>query len=86
MSASEKPTSIETVSRFELSEADSVRIVVNTAVMARPNVPGLKVATAKRAGEPGIYVWIPGYLWDGKQIVAIDETVATSGKSEEIQS
>ena len=61
---------METVNRFDLSEPDSARLVVNTAVMARPNVPGLRVATAKREGVAGIYIWIPGYVWQDGQIVA----------------
>jgi hypothetical protein len=61
---------METVSKFDLSEPDSARLVVNTAVMARPNVPGLRVATARREGVAGIYIWIPGYVWVDGQIIA----------------
>ena len=61
---------MQTVNRFDLSEADSARLVVNTAVTARANVPGLHVASAKRNGAAGIYIWIPGYVWQDGQIVA----------------
>lgn len=65
---------MQTVNKFDLGEADSARLVVNTAVMARPNVPGLHVASARRGGVAGIYIWIPGYVWDGGQIVAAPTT------------
>ena len=61
---------METVNKLDLSEPDSVRLVVNTAVMARPNVPGLRVVAARYEGEVGIYIWIPGYVWKDGQIVA----------------
>lgn len=67
---------MQTVNKFDLSEPDSVRLVVNTAVMAAPNVPGLRVATARRDGTPGIYIWIPGYVWLDGQIVAVPGAAA----------
>jgi len=65
---------MQTVNKFDLSEPDSARLVVNTAVMAAPNVPGLRVAAARREGVPGIYIWIPNYTWrDGQIVTAADE-------------
>lgn len=75
--------SMETVTKFDLSEPDSARLVVNTAVMARPNVPGLRVATARREGVAGIYIWIPGYVWqDGQIVVATPAPVAAPTHTE----
>lgn len=73
---------METVTKFDLSEPDSARLVVNTAVMARPNVPGLRVATARHEGVAGIYIWIPGYVWKDGQIVALpaEEIASTTAE------
>ena len=62
----------------DLSEADAVRLVANTAVMARTVVANIQVASARRNGQPGILIWIPGWLWDGKTIV--DASSGNSGK------
>lgn len=56
----------------DLSEADAVRLVANTAVMARTVVATIQVASARRNGQPGILIWIPGWLWDGKTIISAD--------------
>lgn len=70
---------MQTVSKFDLSEPDSVRLVVNTAVMAAPNVPGLRVATARREGVAGVYIWIPNYTWRNGQIVTAADELAPEG-------
>ena len=62
----------------DLSEADAVRLVANTAVIARTVVANIQVASARRNGQPGILIWIPGWLWDGKTIV--DASSGNSGK------
>ena len=62
----------------DLTPADAVRLVANTAVIARTVAPEIQVSAARRAGTPGLLIWIPGWLWDGRQLVASD-----SGKTEE---
>ena len=54
-----------------------MRLVANTAVLARTANPAIEVSSVKRNGTPGVLVWMPGWLWDGKQIVA------TSGNSDQ---
>ena len=66
---------IETVGVMsDLSAADAVRLVANTAIVARAAAKEITVANVRRNGRPGIMIWIPGWLWDGKTIVAaVDE-------------
>lgn len=60
----------------DMSEVDAVRLVINNAVVARDSGHGVAVKSATIKGEQGILVWVPGYKYDGKDIV-VTEAEAT---------
>lgn len=48
------------VSFGDLSEADRVRLVANTALIAQAD-GGLTVFNGRYKGVPGVMIWIPNY-------------------------
>lgn len=44
----------------DLSEADRVRLVANTALIAQMS-GGVQVFNGRYKGAPGVMIWIPGY-------------------------
>ena len=54
-----------------ISAADAVRLVVNTAVAMSDHEPAIEVRSLDvSARGPGVIIWIPGYVSNGKTIVA----------------
>jgi hypothetical protein len=63
--------------KLNISPADAVRLLVNTAVLMMENEPGIDVRSVTESKRgPGILIWIPGYIDnDGTIIVAQVEEV-----------
>jgi hypothetical protein len=57
----------------DLSEVDAVRLVANSAVVARESGHNVVVKTASISGKKGILIFMPGYVYDGSDIVANKE-------------
>ncbi len=54
-----------------INAADAVRLVVNTAVAMRDYEPLIDVRSLDDSARgPGVLIWIPGYVSNGKTIVA----------------
>ena len=57
--------------RDGINAADAVRLVVNTAVAMRDYEPMIDVRSLDESTRgPGVLIWIPGYVSNGKTIVA----------------
>ncbi len=66
----------------DLSEADRVRLVANTALIAQDS-GGLQVFNGRYKGAAGVMIWIPGYaISDGEMnklpVVAKEEPHANN--------
>lgn len=49
--------------KVNISAADAVRLVVNTAVKMTENEPAIDVRSVTESKRgPGILIWIPGYI------------------------
>lgn len=49
--------------KVNISAADAVRLVVNTAVKMAENEPAIDVRSVTESKRgPGILIWIPGYI------------------------
>jgi hypothetical protein len=59
-----------------INAADAVRLVVNTAVAMRDYEPAIDVRSMDDSARgPGVLIWIPGYVSNGKTIVAAGAAV-----------
>ena len=54
----------------DLSEVDAVRLVANTAIVAKESGHNVVVKVATIGGEVGVLVWMPGYTFQAGEIVA----------------
>lgn len=62
--------------KVNISAADAVRLVVNTAVLMRANEPAIDVRSITESSRgPGILIWIPGYIDNGETIVTASAAV-----------
>lgn len=53
-----------------ISQADAVRLVVNTAVAMAEHEPAIDVRSVEESRRgAGILIWIPGYVSNGETIV-----------------
>lgn len=56
--------------RTNISPADAVRVVVNTAVAMMEHEPVIDVRSIEHPEHgPGVLIWIPGYVSNGETIV-----------------
>jgi len=63
-------------SKGDISAADAVRLIVNTAVLMRANEPMIDVRSVTESSRgPGILIWIPGYIDNGETIVTAPAAV-----------
>jgi hypothetical protein len=70
-----KPTT-KNEPKGDISAADAVRLVVNTAVLMRANEPAIDVRSITESSRgPGILIWIPGYIDNGETIVTAPAAV-----------
>lgn len=56
----------------DLSEADRVRLVANTALIAQDS-GGLTVFNGKYKGAQGVMIWIPGYRIEAGEMNKLTE-------------
>lgn len=54
----------------DLSEVDAVRLVANTAVVAKESGHNVMIKVATIGGQVGILVFMPGYTFADGEIVA----------------
>lgn len=62
----------------DLNGIEVANIVINTAIVAKQSGHRVVVANTTYQGEQGMFVWIPGYTHNGREI----ERVAVVAKSE----
>jgi hypothetical protein len=69
-----------------INAADAVRLVVNTAVAMRDYEPAIDVRSLDDSARgPGVLIWIPGYVSNGKTIVAAGAPLAATPAPQEEQ-
>ena len=72
--------------KVNISAADAVRLVVNTAVKMAENEPAIDVrSVASSSRGAGILIWIPGYVSNGDTIIVAESLVASPDAPQETQ-
>ena len=61
----------------DMSPHDMMRLVANTALVAKESGGNLSVFSGKLKGESGVMVWIPGYSIENNQMNLIQQEIET---------